>query len=384
MALQMLWFYRLNGFPERVQMPWVLVECWDRTLIMYAPKVFVWGLYLANWIKRGFIPVRFVVFILLFSIVGCGAENQKTEFMLGTVCRIHIWGGDKSDLDAAFDRIRNIESKMSRRLSGSEINRIGRGGAVQLSQDTCRVIKRALDFSHMSGGLFDISIAPVVELWGFGTEKTGIPSEENLRAALSLVDYRKIRVLDGCRVVTAPGQRIDLGGIAKGYASDEAAKLLQDAGVDRALLNLGGNVFALGSKEDGSPWKLGIQDPLQPQGGVLGTLEVSGGAVVTAGIYQRFVEQNGKKYHHILNPNTGYPAANNLAGVSISSPSGLDADALSTSLLLLGIDKGCKLLRSFPQSGAVFITKDRQITTCGTASSEFVLTSPDYQLIQRR
>lgn len=341
---------------------------------------------LAKVINNQFITIVAAYLIPLFLLAGCSREASRVEFLLGTICTIRISGGNESDLDAAFTRIRQIEAMMSRHASDSEVSRIDRSGAdgIQLSMETCRVIKKALDFGRLSEGLFDITIAPVAELWGFETEKAGIPPAAALNAVLSKVDYRQVRILDGCRLTTAPGQRIDLGGIAKGYASDEVAAVLQEAGVKRALINLGGNVFAFGKKKDGRPWKLGIQDPLEQTGTVIGTLDVEGGAVVTSGIYERFVEQGGKKYHHLLDPNTGYPIANNLAGVSITTPSGLEADALSTSLFLLGIDKGCELLGRFPQSGAVFITKNREITTCGTASATFTPLNTAYTVVDRR
>lgn len=337
-------------------------------------------------IPRHFITIAAACLIPLFLLAGCSREASRTEFLLGTICTIRIGGGGESDLDAAFARIRQIEQMMSRHRSDSEVSSIGRSGAdgIQLSADTCRVMEKALAFGRLSGGLFDITIAPVAELWGFESEKAGIPPADDLEAALPKVDYRQVRLLDGCRLTTAPGQRIDLGGIAKGYASDEAARVLQERGVKRALINLGGNVFAFGEKKDGSPWKLGIQDPLEQTGTPMGTLEIDAGAVVTSGIYERFVEEGGRRYHHLLDPNTGYPVANDLAGVSVITPSGLDADALSTSLFLLGIDKGCTMLGRFPGSGAVFISANREITTCGTASTSFTALNSAYTVVDRR
>ena len=322
---------------------------------------------------------------LSILLSGCGRELSRTEFLLGTVCTIRIWGGNEADLDAAFDRIREIEELMSRHIPGSDVNRISTGGpgGTLVDTSTCTVIRRALDFGRLSGGLFDITLAPVVDLWGFGTDRAAVPAAETLEAALPLVDYRRIEVRDGCTVVTGEGQGIDLGGIAKGYASHECARVLAERGVDRALVNLGGNVFALGEKKDGSPWTIGIQDPLEPTGSSLGILEISGGAVVTSGIYERFFEEDGKRYHHILDPGTGYPVDNNLSGVSVSIASGLDADALSTSLFLLGIERGCDLLRSFPGSGAVFVTKDREVVTFGSASTAFRLINQDYTVTER-
>lgn len=336
--------------------------------------------------KHLFLLSALACLIPLVVGTGCNQEAARTEFLLGTFCSIHIWGGSEADLDAAFDRIREIEKRASRFIDGSDIKLIyqNQPDSTQVSTDTCKIIKRAIDFGRFSGGLFDITIVPVLDLWGFETDQARIPLPDELETALSMVDYRRIQILDGCRVVTGPGQRIDLGGIAKGYASEEAARVLENAGVARAMINLGGNIFALGKKKGGVPWKIGIQDPLKQTGAMVGVLETPGGAVVTSGIYERFIEVNGKRYHHILDPNTGYPVKNNLAGISISMPSGLDADALSTTVFVLGLEKGCELLRSFPDCGAVFITRGRDIITFGTASSAFKLTNQDYTVTERR
>lgn len=334
--------------------------------------------------------IRIVVAIImpLLFITGCSQEADRTSFLLGTICRIQINGGDNSDLDAALNRIRQIESRMSRNLETSEVRKIASSGddGFKVSSGPCQVIKKALDFGDLSGGLFDVTIAPVVDLWGFGNNDVDphLPSESALKQALPLVDYRQIHVQEDCRVVTGPGQRIDLGGIAKGYAADEAASVLRESGVKSALINLGGNLFVLGKKDNGKPWKFGIQDPLKPTGTMMGIIEIDSGALVTSGIYERFFEENGKKYHHILDPNTGYPVKNNLAGVSITAPSGLDADALSTVVFMLGIDKGCELLAQFPNTGAIFITTNGKITTYGIASARFQLTNQDYTVIERR
>ncbi len=272
---------------------------------------------------------------------------------------------------------------MSFHVSDSEIHSIGPEGT-EVSHDTCTVIRRALEFGELSEGFFDITIAPVVELWGFGSEQPAIPSASALDKALSLVDYRGVKVSSDCIVSAGQGQKIDLGGIAKGYAADQAALVLKESGVQRGIINLGGNVLVVGSKKDGSSWKIGIQDPFQPTGDTVGIMEIRQGAVVTSGIYERYFEENGRRYHHILDPETGYPAENDLAGVSISVSTSLDADALSTTVFLLGIDKGCSLLDSFPGSGAVFITRKGDIITYGSASTDFRLTSDRYEILERR
>ena len=322
-------------------------------------------------------------FLVLLLLASCAREYSRTEFLLGTTCTIRTWGGGEKALSAAFERIREIELRMSTHLPDSEINRLSTAGT-RVSHDTCAVIRKALEFGDLTDGLFDITIAPVVDLWGFGTDTRKVPSDDALKAALDLVDYRRVQIQPDCTVSIDPGQKIDLGGIAKGYAADEAARIMLDLGVERAIINLGGNVLVVGSKKDGSPWKIGIQDPFQPTGSTVGVLEVGGGAVVTSGIYERVFEQGGSRYHHILDPGTGYPVENNLAGVSVAVPGGFDADVLSTAVFLLGIDKGCELLNSFQNSGAVFITRDRNIITYGTASEDFRKTNGSYEIIQRR
>ncbi|PIE00159.1 MAG: thiamine biosynthesis protein ApbE [Acidobacteria bacterium] len=322
----------------------------------------------------------------VFFIAGCSSEAERSDFLLGTICTLRITGGDDVDLDAAFARIRAIEARMSRHRPGSEVRKVGiaKNAGMQLSAETCLVLGKALEFGELSGGLFDITIAPVAELWGFDTEHAAVPTAAAIEALLPRVDYRSVQLDENCHVRTAPRQRLDLGAIAKGYAADEAARILRQRKVTRGLVNLGGNVLVFGHKKDNTPWKIGIQDPLKTARTPMGTLEIKEGAIVTSGIYERFIEENGMRYHHILNPATGYPEENNLAGVSVMTSSALMADALSTSLFLLGIDKGCALLDQFPGSGAVFITKDKKITTCGAASQVFTCLNESYTVVERR
>ncbi|NLY30756.1 MAG: FAD:protein FMN transferase [Firmicutes bacterium] len=290
---------------------------------------------------------------------------SDTRVMMDTSIEIRIFGS-KRTLEAAFKRIQEIDELMSRTRKGSDIYKVNQqagGEWVKVSADTFHVIETALRFAETTGGLFDPTITPLVELWGIGTGNPQIPDQEAIEQAKGLVDYRRVDLAPSSRRVrlTQPGMGLDLGAIGKGYAADSVAQLLRERGVESALLNLGGNVYVIGGKPDGTPWRIGIQDPFSDRGTHVTILEVRDTSIVTSGPYERFFIRNGKRYHHILNPETGYPADTGLASVSIISPSSITADALSTSVFLLGLEKGLALLEEMEDVEAMLITNDRKV-----------------------
>jgi len=315
------------------------------------------------------------VFITVFSlaIAGCGKAPaakplSKSNYLLGTIVEITIY--DKQDekiIDKAFERISEIERKMTiNNADTSEIialNSKSGKDEQKLSPDTFYVVEKGKYYSELSNGKFDITIGPVVKLWNIGTEYAAVPDNDKLSEALKLVDYTKLHLnsKDFTAKLETEGMKVDLGAIAKGYAADEAARILRENGVEHAIVNLGGNVVAIGSNMRGQPWKIGVQNPFNPRGDFLGIVSVENKAVVTSGVYERYFEENGRRYHHILDPSNGYPVENNLYSVSIITDKSIDADGLSTTTLLLGLDEGMKFIESLPGVEAVFVTNDKQI-----------------------
>jgi len=311
---------------------------------------------------------------------------SKTNFLLGTIVEISVY--DKKDealLDKAFERIQEIEDKMTiNNAENSEIislNQASGKNEVKLSPDTFYVVERGKEYSHRSGGLFDITIGPVVKLWNIGTDYAAVPEKNKLEEAVGLVDYSKLRLNpeNHTAFLEEPGMQVDLGAIAKGYAADEAARILKENGVGHAIINLGGNVITVGGNPNGNPWRIGIQTPSNPRGDFLGVVQIQDQTVVTSGTYERYFEEDGKIYHHILNPFTGYPVENNLSSVSIIADKSIDGDGLSTTVLLMGLEEGMKLVESLENAEAVFITNDNAVYVSSGLKNNFKITNSEYK-----
>lgn len=334
-----------------------------------------------------------IAMILLFNLSGCsmpesGKPMSKTNYLLGTLVEISIF--DKNNpriIDEVFSRISEIERKMTiNNAETSEIialNESSGKSAVKLSPDTFYVVERGKYYSEFSGGRFDITIGPVVKMWNIGTDYAAVPDAGKLEEAVRLVDYNKLTMnsKDHTAKLEAAGMKVDLGAIAKGYAADEAARILMEKGVEHAIINLGGNITTIGGNLKDEPWKIGIQDPFNPRGDFLGIVNVKDKTVVTSGTYERYFEKDGKKYHHILDPQNGYPIENGLTSVSIITGSSINADALSTTSMLLGLNDGMKMIESLDDVEAIFVTDDKKIYTSSGLKDNFTLTKSEFQLI---
>ena len=324
--------------------------------------------------------------VLLFS----GCERQmapQSEFVLGTVCSINLYEDGSAELyGKLFARLRELNDIFNNYSDSSEISRVNREAAatpVPVSQDFYAVLKTALDFARLTGGAFDPTVGPLVKLWGFG-KSPRVPSQEEIEAAQKLVGWQCVALQESAQTEDAGGQksadnqnasgeresftdqegaasidngsqdqnpaagptvrftksgvRLDLGAIAKGYAADCLVDILRERGVKRASLSLGGNVYVYGKKPGGSLWSVAIRDPSKPGQNAF-MLKTRDATVVTSGAYERFFEQDGKTYGHILDPATGFPAQSGLESVTIVSHNSMVADALSTSLFVLGMEK---------------------------------------------
>ena len=293
---------------------------------------------------------RILSILLIFQsvfIAGCPLEQQSEpisdmRFMLSTVCTITLYDTqDRAILSEAFELCAYYESLFSISETGSDIWRINQAGGVpvEVSVHTLEIIKTALVFCELSDGMFDITIGRLSWLWDF-TGQTGIPSESEVADALATVDYRQLRIVDNTVQLLNPETWLDLGGIAKGYIADRLADFLREKGVTSAVVDLGGNVITVGLKPKGASWLIGIARPFSAREDLIGVLHTGEATVVTAGIYERQFVSDGELYHHILDPSTGMPAQSNVVSATIVSTSSMEADALSTIFLLMGIDDG--------------------------------------------
>ncbi len=317
--------------------------------------------------SRIYASVTIAVAIAL-SLASC-ARNlpPRTEFVLGTVCTINLYDkGTNRAYTAAFDRLRDIEATMSASLETSDVGRINAAAGrepVAATRDTITVLSFALETARASGGAFDPTVGPVVKLWGIGTDDARVPSSEAIEKALALVDYDRVRLDDATGMVYLEdaGMRLDLGAIAKGYAADEVARVLREKGISRAIVDLGGNILCVGEKSPGTPWTVGIRNPETSRGEPVIVVQASDSSVVTSGVYERFFEENGKRYHHIIDPKTGWPSDGELLSVTIIARESMTADALSTATFVLGREKGLALIARYPGAEAVFIDREKRV-----------------------
>lgn len=270
-------------------------------------------------------------------------EYTSDVFAMDTYMTLTAYGENAQEaVEAGIAEIQRLDDLLSTGKDTSEVAQINANGGGVLSEDTDYLVKRALDIYQSTNGAFDISIYPVMQLWGFTTGNFAVPSESDLAAKLALVDAGKIILSEenGQTSISLPeGMEIDLGGIAKGYTSGRVMDVMKSCGIKSAVINLGGNAHVLGYKTDGSQWKVGIQDP-EDENGYLGGVSVTDKAIITSGGYERyFVDKDtGVKYHHIIDPKTGYSANNGLISVTIVSADSTLADGLSTSLFVLGTE----------------------------------------------
>lgn len=324
------------------------------------------------------------------AILSCTPKSatgiSRTDFVLGTVCSIRLLeGGSEKAADEAFARLRQIEDRMSANKEGTEIDAVNKaagGSPVKVSEDTFFVISKALEYARLTGGAFDPTVGPLVKLWNIGAEGARVPLAGEISEALRLIDFRKVEMDQAAGTVrlAMKGMRLDMGAIAKGYSADEVAKIMARHGVKAAIIDLGGNVLVFGDKKDGSPWRVGIQDPASERGEYLGLVTGRQMTVVTSGVYERFFIQDGKRYHHILDTKSGYPVSNGLVSVSIVAESSVNADALSTSVFALGMEKGMELVKSLPGVYAIFVDGKNAVYLSPGADKIFTLTAKGYTL----
>lgn len=303
--------------------------------------------------------------LLLCSLTACGKTEEPARqdiFAMDTYMSLVAYGEDAQEaLAAAAREINRLEQELSRTVFTSYIYKLNENGSAAVSDETANLLQNALTYSAATGGLFDMTVAPLVSLWGITTDSPRVPSQSEIDALLPLVGSGHVH-LDGQTVTLDAGCAVDLGGIAKGYASDRVAQILQQYAVTGAAVSLGGNVYVCGQKPDGTKWSVAVQDP-QNIGSYAMTLELTDVFAVTSGGYQRyFTAQDGTVYQHILDPRTGYPAQTDLLSVTVIGQDGTMADAYSTALYVMGEQAACDFWR---QSGGAFdlvlITADGRV-----------------------
>jgi FAD:protein FMN transferase len=338
--------------------------------------------------KKNSLALMLLTELIIITSSCSVALPPESEFVLGTVCTINLYEeGSHKLYSELFSRLRYLDRTLSANDETSEISKINKAAgkeAVLVGADTLLVVQRALEYARLTDGEFDPTVGPLVKTWNIGTEDERIPEAEELAAALTLIDWRDCVIdLSASTVfLRKPRMRLDLGAIAKGYAADVLAQMLKERGVQRALIDLGGNILTLGSRKGGKPWRIGIQDPSGQRGLHLGILQITDKTMVTSGVYERFFIEEGVRYHHLLSTKDGQPAQSGLRSVTIVAESSMDADALSTSFFLLGLERSAVLLQQFPGLTAIFVKEDNTVQTIGADVASFQLTNDAYKYIE--
>ena len=322
------------------------------------------------------------------GLTGCGGTRDPDEaqesiqvIAMDTAMVLTAYG--KESTRAVYDaeeEVRRLDALLSRTSGSSEVSMLnGAGGEmVPVGAEICTLIQTAGDFTEATGGAFDITIAPVVSAWGFTTDSYQVPDREALQTLLESVGMEHVH-LSGGSARLDPGTMIDLGGIAKGYTADRVAEIFQEHAVPRGKVELGGNILVIGDKPDGTAWRVGVQDPKNPDeaDGLVCVLNLTDAFAVTSGSYQRYFEQDGKRYHHIIDPATGCPADSGLTSVTVVADSargnGTMCDALSTALFVMGEDKALDFWRSGVYDfQLVLVTEDGRVVVTEGLKDGFV------------
>lgn len=305
-----------------------------------------------------------VCFLIIFC-TGCSEVNPttRTELIFDTPVTIAIYDKiDENVLSDAFNICRSLEQRFSKTINSSEVAMLNNsnGAPVEVSDELIMLLNTSLDFSLMTNGLFDITTYTLSEVWDFKSATPSVPSEYDVETALNTIGHENI-VIEGSTVTLLNDAKIDLGGIAKGYAADEVKEYLVEQGVLHATINIGGNVLTIGTKYNNKNWSVGIREPFEDENTVIMSVEVDDLSVVTSGPYERNFTVEDVLYHHILNPVTGYPADSDLSSVTIISENSIIADALSTSCYLIGLESATDLVESTANTEAVFIDNNGEI-----------------------
>ena len=315
--------------------------------------------------------------LLMVLLTACGSNKPKInekpyedkQFLMGTYVQMRIYDdGKEAALKPAFKRVKELADKITVNQEGSEIDAVNKEAGVKpvkVTDDMFFLLKEAYKYSQDSKGGFDMAIGPITSMWRIGFPDARKPAQNEINQALKL-NYHEVEFNDENKTVflKEKGMKLDLGAIAKGYITDEVVKVLKENDVTTAIIDLGGNVYVMGHSPRGNQkedWTVGIQDPNQARNVVLGSVPESNMSLVTSGIYERYLEADGKTYHHLFNPKTGYPFDNDIAGVTIVSKKSLDGDGLSTAVFSMGVKEGLKYVEGLKDTEAIFVTRDDKV-----------------------
>ena len=338
---------------------------------------------------------KYCLFLLLvLSLASCKPavkKESRTVFALGTVCSIQVFTEKsqtevESILQTCTRRLEELERHLSANTEFStliDINKAAGVSAVNVPADIYPLFERAMFFAEKTDGAFNPAIGGVVKLWNIGFENARKPEDQDIQEALSLTDYKDVQLTGTAVFLKKEGMKLDLGAIAKGFAADELTRIVKQAGIMHAVIDIGGTIAAAGVRPDGKRWNIGIRDPRIRQGQPIISAPIENRSVSTSGSYERYFEQDGVRYHHIIDPATGYPVRSNMIAVSVFADSATDADALSTACFVLGYEKAVKLLAVLPNTEALFIFSDNSIRTTGNLEKNIAILDSVFRFADR-
>jgi thiamine biosynthesis lipoprotein len=308
--------------------------------------------------------------LLAFYFLGCHPTNiqhiERNGFLMDTVIRISLYDSRPEKAlnkvaDEVFATMLSIEKKVSVYIQGSDVQRLNEeagGDFIPVSKESQALLQAAQKISEKTGGAFDITIGPLKALWGFDSENPRVPDTEEIETYLRHGNYNQVEQNDGMARISAKGLGIDLGGIAKGYIIDAAVQGLQDAGIQGGLVECGGDLRVFGHHPNKQYWRIGIQNPRDERGSLVGLISLNDFSVATSGDYERFFIKDGIRYHHILDPESGFPARGAIS-VTVAAPDAMTADALATAVFVMGVDRGLSMINSIPNVEALIVTGNK-------------------------
>ncbi len=342
-------------------------------------------------LKKKYLIIFLIIAVFSAVLAGCGnkeedlPESEDSAFLMDTLVQMRAYGENSEiAVEESLERVKEIEALMSKTIESSDVYQLNNNPEteVEIDRETTNVLEKSLEYAELTEGDFDPTIGALVELWGIGSDDAAVPDNSEIEEALANTGHNYLKLDDDSAEVSKEGVKIDLGGIAKGYAAEEVKKVVQKHDIEHAFVNLGGNVLVIGDKVDGSPWKIGIQDPREGKGDVMAVVDAVDLTIVTSGNYERFFEEDGKLYHHILDPQTGFPADNELISVSIISENSFDADALSTAVYVMGLNKGMEFIENLDDVEAMFITEQLDVYLSSGLKDIVEINNSDFNLIE--
>jgi FAD:protein FMN transferase len=335
----------------------------------------------------------FISITTLIIITGCEQFKEpqlttnpykQTAFLMGTVVTVKVYDEGKEEvLSPIFKRIETLAGQIAVNEKESEISEVNEKAGVQpvkVSEDIYKLVEAGKIYSEKANGSFDISVGPLTGLWHIGYSDARKPEQSEIEAILPLIDYQHIELNEENQTIFLKnaGMKLDLGAIAKGFITDEVILMLDEYQIESAIIDLGGNIYVKGLNPKDKKWTIGIQDPFSPRGEIVGKITETNKSIVTSGVYERYLEVDGIKYHHILNPVDGYPFENDIAGVSIISEKSIEGDALSTSVFSKGIKEGMEFIEEIEGAEAIFVGHDKKIYMTSGIRSQFDLVNEQF------